>query len=111
MKDFDVWILGRFANGGQGRRQGAFDDEKDGGACTAEGNSKNAWGSGEGEQPGEEGAGLHAVGLMDPILHGRGEQVAAAKGEGGDQKRRGLNVGDCVFAGVVVGEEGSRLAG
>ncbi len=111
LKDFDARILGRFTNGGQDRGRVAFGDEKNRGACTAEGNSENAWGSGEGEQPGEEGTGLHAIGLMDPILHGCGEKVTAAKGEGGDQKRRGLNVGDRVFAGVVVGKEGSRLAG
>jgi hypothetical protein len=46
---------------------------------------------------------------MDAILHGGGEEIASTLSEGGDEKRSGLDVGDCIGAGITLGEKGASF--
>ena len=67
--------------------------------------------AGQGQKKRQEGAGFHAVGLVEAVLHGGAEEVAAALGEGGDQQCGALDVGDGVGAGVGGGEQGAGFLG
>jgi len=109
LDDLDGGIAGGLADesGNAGVVFGVFGDDKDGGAGSAEGYTEDSGSAGEGQEAAQKGAGLHAVGLVDAVLHGGAEEVGAVEGEGGDEERGGLDVGDGVGAGVCGGEEGS----
>ena len=64
-----------------------------------------------GRSNGQEWAGFHAVGLVEAVLHGGAEEIAAVLGEGSDEEGGGLDVGYCVLAGVSGGQEGAGLLG
>ena len=81
-------------------------DEEDGGPRSAEGYSQNARSFGERKQQRKEGAGLHPVGLVEAVLHGGAEEIAATLREGRDEESGGLDVGYGVFAGVGARGEG-----
>ena len=68
--------------GGNGGGGGWIGDDEDRWACSAEGHAEDGRIGGEGEEFGQEGAGFHAVGLVDAVLHGGAEEIAAVEGEG-----------------------------
>ncbi len=39
------------------------------------------------------------------------EEIASTLSKGGDEKSGGLDVGDCIGAGVTIGEQGASFAG
>ncbi len=109
---FPGW--GRRRPGGCGRTgwqdRRVVGDEEDGRAGSAQRYAKDSGGSGQRQQAGQQGAGFHAVGLVDAVLHGGAEEIAAIEGEGGDQEGGVLDVGDGVGAGVGGGVAGLGLS-
>ena len=85
--------------------RGGFRYEQDGRASTAESYAEDARGVGEWEEERQEWAGFAAVGLVEPVLHGGAEEVAAALGEGSHKEGGGLDVGYGVFARVGGGKQ------
>src|ERR1035441_10751169 len=111
--DFEGGIRGGLANPGGNVVETGFrvDDQQDAGAGAAERDSQDAASAGEREQQGEHGASLHAVGLVQAVLHGDAEEVATTEGEGGDEQTGALDVEDGIGAAVRSGQKGASALG
>ena len=82
------------ANGsfGIGKARLALDDDQDGWAGAAERSAEDSVLAGKRQQEGQKRADGGAIGLVDLVLHGQAQQIAAAPGKGQTQKRHRLQV-------------------
>lgn len=106
-EDFERGVPGKMPDSGDDAGGGnrGFRQHKDRRTRAAESDSEHLRLSGQGKKLSEKRTGFHAVGLVDAILHGVAEEIAASEGEGGDKEGCALDVGDSIDAAVGGGQK------
>src|SRR5208282_1262297 len=87
-----------------GERGARVQENQHGWAGAAEGYAKDSFFAFELLKRRKQRAEWGAVGLVNAVFQGDGEQVRTALGEGGEQQHGILHVGDGVGAGILRGE-------
>jgi hypothetical protein len=109
LEDFKGGVSGCVADEFRQGFGGGLREEQNGWSGSAESYAKDAGRVGQREKKRQEWAGFAAVRLVETVLHGGAEEIAAALGEGSYKEGGGLDVGYGVLSGIGGGEHRAGL--